>query len=114
MTDKPAGQDSTDWVGLLLAVLAVLVFVLGVVVVVLLALERQWLILAITAMVCSPLAVLLYLYVGPGSFILDRHGRPVSGRDADRYARYRARLSPWQRRALDETITDLDRGDADE
>ncbi|WP_188835781.1 hypothetical protein [Flexivirga endophytica] len=35
---------------------------------------------------------------------LDRHGSPVTGRDADRYSRYRMKLTPEQRDALDDLI----------
>lgn len=37
-------------------------------------------------------------------FVLNSDGLPISGRDADRYAAYRARLCPHERQALDEFL----------
>jgi len=62
----------------------------------------SWALLAWVPLVL--LVVLGHLYI-VGGFTLDRHGLPVTGRDADRYAKYRAGLCEHERDHLDNYVT---------
>jgi len=59
---------------------------------------RTWWLLAYAPMLLFLAVADLYALYG---FTLDKHGQPLTGRDADRAARYRARLCSRQREDFD-------------